>query len=73
MLRANQLKANSSKERDKHDQESKQLRQTLKVAMSDGTDPMSGEMGPASVMMPNRQPLKKGYCHSVFVPQCVHV
>ena len=60
MLRANQMKADGMKEKDKHDQESKQLRQTLKVAMSDGTDPMSGEMGPASIMMP-RQPLKKGY------------
>lgn len=57
MLRANQLKTDGMKEKDKHDQESKQLRQTLKVAMSDGTDPMSGEIGPGVMQ---RQPLKKG-------------
>ena len=59
MLRANQLKADSVMGKDKHEQESKQLRQTLKVAMSDGTDPMSGEMGSTGVI-PQRQPLKKG-------------
>lgn len=60
MLRANQLKADSMKERDKHEQESKQLRQTIKVAMADGTDPLSGEMGSSSGMLLQRQPLKKG-------------
>lgn len=61
MVRANQLKADNVKNKDKHDQESKHLRQTIKVAMTDGTDPMSGEIGGGGGgMAMHRQPLKKG-------------
>lgn len=59
MVRANQLKADSVKDKDKHDQETKHLRQTIKVAMSDGVDPVSGEIGSSGLLV-QKQPLKKG-------------
>ena len=40
MHRANQMKVEQVKAREKHDQEVKQMKQTVKVAASDKDDPM---------------------------------
>ena len=58
MQRANHLKVDSTTERDRHDLETKQLRQTLKVAANEG-DELRVRDHSGQLVAP-RQPLKKG-------------
>lgn len=58
MQRANQLKSDGAKDKEKHEQETKQLRQTIKVAANEGDELRVRDH--SGQYMPPRGPLKKG-------------